>query len=620
MIVKVLFLFVNILLLTYANSDLNCDFQSPCCWKEPTPNSAINDMLSSDIIDINWYRRTFRVGKSRPPPAKNYLLRTISKNSTSIVVYESCGFCSESGVVNVEFRHWQSPATKFYVCYKQLNKHIEKENCELVDYILQSKLIDIEFEIPKNEKIQLLFMVSNPSIHYDATAMIDRVNVRSEYCGLNIRSLASKTNNFSNIKKIPVANVNDQLLNSREQKVSLIKNIPFAVTPFQDTIPIVKPVSVAHKELLQPSIFMTTIMPKLINNSATTLKKNSVTAKSTPTLEEFLKSYTPLPSTVFTLPQVATFTPPQVHLPPITTPLPKLIPTVNANRLPSLFNPLQPVIPEFTGFSVTPSNVTRNLNTPNANKQVVLNQAQISSNEKKNDDPLVNMLGKDFADFLDPAFETSEDEATLTDTTKNTKPILQDANQRQRANGALISKQTEHHEKVASYDIFGNIVKECSTIGGCLFEKSTCGFRNNRELSTNGDFKIAKVGESRFVEARLSSGQIAVLETHTDMKEDHYVVFDVLEWIEGEKLSACCVTPGRLPNELICPYETPIFLGAIEWKSASIMCPAGTTKIMFICENYGKEKGLCALDNIRLHKTTDSAWLEPCQKRDLQLM
>ena len=89
------------------------------------------------------------------------------------------------------------------------------------------------------------------------------------------------------------------------------------------------------------------------------------------------------------------------------------------------------------------------------------------------------------------------------------------------------------------------------------------------------------MGSSTFAEAKLSPGEVAVLESEVNMTDTGYaVLFDRLEWMEGEKLSACCWTGGRTPYELECPFESDMSVkGSVEWKSEKINCPQYTSKV-----------------------------------------
>lgn len=89
------------------------------------------------------------------------------------------------------------------------------------------------------------------------------------------------------------------------------------------------------------------------------------------------------------------------------------------------------------------------------------------------------------------------------------------------------------------------------------------------------------MGDSQFVESRLAPGEIAVFEASTNMTDGRgfIVLFDALEWMEDEKLSACCYTKSKEPLELVCPYETPLDRRPVKWTSAKIWCPVGTTKV-----------------------------------------
>uniref|UniRef100_A0A0N4ZHI2 MAM domain-containing protein n=1 Tax=Parastrongyloides trichosuri TaxID=131310 RepID=A0A0N4ZHI2_PARTI len=609
-----------------SNNDMNCDFQTSCCWKEPTLNPFINDILASDIIDLNWYRRTFKVGKSKPPPTKNYLLRSIGLNSTAISIYESCPFCSENGIVNIEFRHWQSPSTKFYVCFKEKNKPVEKENCELVNYILQSKLVDVEFEIPQKTKMTLVFMISNPSLKSEATVMIDHINVRTEYCGLNIKSLGKLTQKMSKFRK---TEDESSIISSEINSPIVLTEVPPATSD-----KIISPSSQTISSNIDKKFLST---PKDIFEDSSVIKK-TVSVKPLQVFGEkiIVQPTTPIPKLIVTTTPTVTFT------------FPTLAPIFSGLNIPStgLFSflpkTLQPMTPEFTGFNIKPSKIQKplvelttvtygDMITRNNNNVIVTKKQNMievnaaptltsTSNTKNNtnDNPFVDMFGQEFAEFLDPSFETNNEE-NKEENLKITSEVNEQNLVQNKANTAMISSN-EKQINNNPINIFDPKNQVCNTIGGCLFDRSFCSYHNVPDLANGGEFRAASVGQSRFIEARLSPGQVAVFETTTIMAEDHFVLFDVLEWVEGEKLSACCITPNRQPSEMVCPYETSTFQGPIEWKAARLVCPKGTTKLMFICENYGRTKGVCAIDNIRLHKTTDTAWSEPCQKNLLVSM
>ncbi|KAK5974342.1 hypothetical protein GCK32_019796 [Trichostrongylus colubriformis] len=95
------------------------------------------------------------------------------------------------------------------------------------------------------------------------------------------------------------------------------------------------------------------------------------------------------------------------------------------------------------------------------------------------------------------------------------------------------------------------------------------------------------------------------------MLEPHSVFFDVLEWQPGTRLIGCCSDRSRVRQ---CPFATPVEAGIMLWQSASFDCPAYTTKVSFICENFGLEIGECGLDSVRFHRLSDTFLLEPCQK------
>jgi hypothetical protein len=81
-------------------------------------------------------------------------------------------------------------------------------------------------------------------------------------------------------------------------------------------------------------------------------------------------------------------------------------------------------------------------------------------------------------------------------------------------------------------------VKPCSTPGSCDFEESLCGFANSQIFSSNSQFQRKQslhfgclaficsksVGDSFVAEATINPGEIAVLESATNMTDGDYTI------------------------------------------------------------------------------------------------
>uniref|UniRef100_A0A1I7VL52 Uncharacterized protein n=1 Tax=Loa loa TaxID=7209 RepID=A0A1I7VL52_LOALO len=170
---------------------------------------------------------------------------------------------------------------------------------------------------------------------------------------------------------------------------------------------------------------------------------------------------------------------------------------------------------------------------------------------------------------------------------------------------------------------------ECNTIGGCLFDQSMCSYQNSA-MSRGSTFERVRLYDQNFMQALTRPNTVAVLETDTSFTEDHKIVFDVLEFTEGQRLYGCCYNTkldadetlinirillgGKRPSELFCPFATAVHSTPVIWRTERFTCPQGTGKILFMCENNGKINGACAMDNIRIHKILDVLEMEPCQK------
>ncbi|CAI70419.1 MAM domain-containing protein [Caenorhabditis elegans] len=287
-------------------------------------------------------------------------------------------------------------------------------------------------------------------------------------------------------------------------------------------------------------------------------------------------------------------------------------------------------------------------------------------------DPLTDLLGSEFVDFLDPNYESNDDEeaaaeevdfdtkeskskiipattpSPLKSGTVTGKPpvkIVETSKKSIDPNGLPIHKKLKPVEHLpirpistesivkfiqkgkpmqvqAQNGVFSlpsqqhqpipmGIPSTCSTPGGCLFEKDFCGWTTPPGVTNK--FHLKKVHMSSFSEAIVPVGEIAVMETETKMTQAHTVIFDALEFASGTRLIACCLANGQLT----CPFSTPHEQTGILWQFSKFECPINTSKIAFICENFGLAESICAVDNIRIHTSTDVFFLEACQKDKL---
>ncbi|VDK72481.1 unnamed protein product [Litomosoides sigmodontis] len=176
-----------------------------------------------------------------------------------------------------------------------------------------------------------------------------------------------------------------------------------------------------------------------------------------------------------------------------------------------------------------------------------------------------------------------------------------------------------------------NLLK-CNTVGGCLFDRSMCTYHSSH-MSRGSTFQRVRLYEQNFVQALTRPNTIAVLETNTSFGEEHKIVFDALEFTEGQRLYGCCyktkldadetlinirtLLGGARPSELFCPFSTAAHSTPLIWRRERFICPQGTEKILFMCENNGEINGVCAMDNIRIHKILDVLEVEPCQKNTI---
>ncbi|KHN87570.1 hypothetical protein Tcan_05359 [Toxocara canis] len=253
-----------------------------------------------------------------------------------------------------------------------------------------------------------------------------------------------------------------------------------------------------------------------------------------------------------------------------------------------------------------------------------------SSSTSAATNPLNEIFGKEFAEFLREDLDTTnQDRAELMTSGVNKSPLMTSSVARSKLVTSGITQQQFRNAiqqpersrnpviQLLSGESLGIESLACNTVGGCLFDHSMCSYRNSN-FARKGIFRMVSVMNQRFVQAIVPPGGTAILEAETRFPEERVILFDLLEFTEGETLSVCCLKPQNFPREFICSYITQPRPTAVVWQTSRIVCPAGTTKLMFVCENYGRFDGSCSIDNIRLHKTNDILQLEPCQKNILR--
>jgi len=100
-----------------------------------------------------------------------------------------------------------------------------------------------------------------------------------------------------------------------------------------------------------------------------------------------------------------------------------------------------------------------------------------------------------------------------------------------------------------------------------------------------------------FAGSYLAPHDTAVLTTDISYPQNYIVKFFGYRATEGIDLLACCGGANS------CPYSTTNQVQISDfrsWKPATITCPQGTNKVLFVARNTGKNVGAVGLDNIQL--------------------
>ncbi|GMT16800.1 hypothetical protein PFISCL1PPCAC_8097, partial [Pristionchus fissidentatus] len=165
------------LLATVSSSPhLSCDFQSECCWSSPVGQKWVR----RHRIGINDYMRTFMVGRGRPPPKSNFIVRA-QKGGESL--YESCPFCTKNGIIHIQYRHWQSPSADLRICWRLSNETLSSDRCQKISSSRQSQLISQQIVVPQKRDVQISFILSRSNDkNPEGVAMLDKIGLKSVLC------------------------------------------------------------------------------------------------------------------------------------------------------------------------------------------------------------------------------------------------------------------------------------------------------------------------------------------------------------------------------------------------------------------------------------------------------
>ncbi|VDM50235.1 unnamed protein product [Toxocara canis] len=189
---------------------------------------------------------------------------------------------------------------------------------------------------------------------------------------------------------------------------------------------------------------------------------------------------------------------------------------------------------------------------------------------------LYEIFGKEFAEFLREDLDTTnQDRAELMTSGVNKSPLMTSSVTRSKLVTSGITQQQFRNAIqqpeilsfclpiIECYPIFrrsrnpviqllsgeslGIESLACNTIGGCLFDHSMCSYRNSN-FARKGIFRMVSVMNQRFVQAIVPPGGTAILEAETRFPEERVILFDLLEFTEGETLSVCCLKPQNFPR------------------------------------------------------------------------
>lgn len=167
-------------------------------------------------------------------------------------------------------------------------------------------------------------------------------------------------------------------------------------------------------------------------------------------------------------------------------------------------------------------------------------------------------------------------------------------------------------------------IRSCQTLK-CTFEDgSPCSYKDTYETESvrglttrfqvvKGQFMNRVTGvpdaiqgdyyAATYLYPREKAGLLADLH---QLPEDQRLRFQYYEGTHGVQLKGCCDSVD------FCPFSSDKFVTVSDrmWKFGSFVCPQGTQKLIFLCENTRTNQGACALDDVQVVENKESVTLD----------
>ncbi|KAL6736899.1 hypothetical protein Aduo_007201 [Ancylostoma duodenale] len=358
--------------------ELSCDFRRPCCWHS-LKEDAKWQVRSGRSININEFRRTFLVGRSRLPPVGNYLLQNGFEGQAA---FGSCAFCSADGKVVIQYRHWQSPTARLKLCWRRWYHPVRNENCFPAEPSRQSQIISQQIAVPSGKDIQVLFVVERSEGNVNAIVMLDRILVTVMRCNSSANNSMELVSRTARIAVPASTQTTEKRLGSDTSGAVLASNIHKPSSRKLNLSQLALIDDRVKAKILEKERERKNIKPHLASSESKPKELKKQSGEVT-TVREWNKH------TVRITEELASTREMQTQPALLSSLLVKKIPIKLPKRyIPDAHLPKQP-----SGFMPPPS--------PPAKPQDY--------------NPLTDLLGKELVDFLDPNYETKDDDAAEPD-------------------------------------------------------------------------------------------------------------------------------------------------------------------------------------------------------------